>query len=58
MWLYGGHMPMTFLFCFSMIPLASYRRAKLGQIQGGVAEGQPRLDKGGGVAIIFYFFTR
>ena len=27
--------------------------AKLGQIQGGVAEGQPRFDKGG-VAIIFY----
>ena len=22
------------------------RRAKLGQIQGGVAEGQPRFDKG------------
>ena len=30
------------------------RRAKLGQIQGGVAEGQPRFDKGG-VAIFFYF---
>ena len=30
------------------------RRAKLGKIQGGVAEGQPRFDKGG-VAIIFYF---
>ena len=31
------------------------RRAKLGQIQGGgVAEGQPRFEKGG-VAIIFYF---
>ena len=32
------------------------RRAKLGQIQGGVAEGQPSFDKeGGGVAILFYF---
>ena len=31
------------------------RRAKLGQIQGGVAEGQPRFDKGGGVAIFFTF---
>ena len=30
------------------------RRAKLGQIQGGVAEGQPRFDKGGGCNI-FYF---
>ena len=35
-----------------VIPKA--RRAKLGQIQGGVAEGQPRFDKGG-VAIIFHF---
>ena len=36
------------------------RRAKLGQIQGGVAEGQPSFDKGGGggVAIIFLIFTR
>ena len=36
------------------------RRAKLGQIQGGgVAEGQPRFDKGGGgVAVIFLLFTR
>ena len=33
-----------------------YRRAKLGQIQGGVAEGHPRFDKGG-VAIIFYFYA-
>ena len=32
------------------------RRAKFGQIQGGgVAEGQLKFDKGGGVAIIFYF---
>ena len=33
------------------------RRAKLGQIQGGVAEGHPRFDKGG-VAIIFFYFLR
>ena len=30
------------------------RRAKLGQIQGGVAEGHPRFNKGG-VAIISLF---
>ena len=38
-------------------PVIGIRRTKLGQIQGGgVAEGQPRFDKGGwGVAIIFYF---
>ena len=34
------------------------RRAKLGQIQGGVAEGQPSFDKeGGGVAIMVYFYV-
>ena len=32
-----------------------YRRAKLGQIQGGVEEGQPRFDKGG-VAIFITFY--
>ena len=33
------------------------RRAKLGKFQGGggVAEGYPRFDKGGGVGVIFYF---
>ena len=39
-----------------MLCILDGRRAKLGQIQGGVAEGHPRFDKvGGGVAIIFYF---
>ena len=33
------------------------RRAKLGQIQGGVAEGQPSFDKEGGVAIMVYFYV-
>ena len=44
------------LYCLCFQNNYTSRRAKLGQIQGGVAEGHPRFDKGG--VVIFFYFLR